>query len=170
MEMKEYLEQIPAAFHDRIVIHSHHKLASQFNLKGIHLAKVHFKKKFLLWWKLRSLLLKKPNICVTTSFHKLLSVYDAEPRFAYAFLGVIFDKVSGKFNAGYSKHSLEACIIKTRNKLVARGGTTAENIEICHQLGFYGVAYSSAIWRAEDPLKAFCEIKDGFKSLNIPVE
>jgi thiamine-phosphate pyrophosphorylase len=169
-EMKEYIEAIPSIFHNRIIIHSHHKLASTFDLRGIHLTKAHFRKKLLLWWRLRSLLLKKPNISVSTSFHKLLSVYDAEPRFAYAFLGVIFDKVSGKFNAGYSRHSLEAAIAKTKNKLIARGGTDISNIETCRDIGFYGVAYSSAIWKSEDPVKTFCAIKDRFRELNIPAE
>src|SRR6478735_4343665 len=55
-QMREYIEQIPESFHNRIVIHSHHKLVFKFNLKGIHLSHIHFSKKWKYWyikWRLK---------------------------------------------------------------------------------------------------------------------
>ncbi|MBI3509227.1 MAG: thiamine phosphate synthase [Bacteroidetes bacterium] len=166
-EMKEYLKKIPAAFHNRIIIHSHHKLASQFNLKGIHLTRIHLKRRFRTWWRLRTLLLKKPGLVVTTSFHKIGSVYSNDQNYHYAFLGTIFDKVSGKYNVGYSEHSLRAGIERSTNPLIARGGTALENVALCRDLGFSGMVFYSGIWKAEDPLQKLCAIKDKFRELNI---
>jgi len=35
-KMRDYLNRIPEEFHNKIVIHSHPKLALKYNLKGIH--------------------------------------------------------------------------------------------------------------------------------------
>src|ERR1044071_534752 len=63
---KEFIQQIPVHFHDRIIIHSHHNLARTFNLKGIHLTKSHKRKKFRTWFMLKLIKLKNPNIIITT--------------------------------------------------------------------------------------------------------
>ena len=59
---KELLKDIPAHFHNRIIIHSHHKLAYKFNLKGIHLTKTHIKQKFKTWLTVKIIKLKNPEI------------------------------------------------------------------------------------------------------------
>ena len=67
-KMKEFIGAIPKHFHKRIVIHSHHNLARNFNLKGVHLTKSHKKRKYKTWLMLKLIHLKNPDIIITTSF------------------------------------------------------------------------------------------------------
>lgn len=169
-EMRAYLEKIPAHFHNRIVIHTHHNLAGSFDLKGIHLTRVHLKKRFRTWFRLQMLRMKKPSLTVSTSFHKIGHVYENKRKFSYVFLGTIFDHVSEKFNVGYSEHSLRSVIQKSNSPLIARGGTTADHIQICKSLGFYGIVFNTAVWNEENPIEAFCDLLNRTRELNIPVE
>src|ERR1041384_3209955 len=57
---KELLSEIPAHFHNRIILHSHHSLARKFKLRGIHLTKSHIKKKYRTWFLIRLIRLKNP--------------------------------------------------------------------------------------------------------------
>lgn len=166
-DMRLYLESIPAHFHDRIVIHSHHQLLKKFTLKGIHLTRQHLKRKFYSALRVRFLQMRRPGIIVTTSFHKIASLYESKKKFDYVFLGTIFDVVSDKFNAGYSEHSLRAAMSKSISPVVARGGTHAGNVALCHELGFAGIVFYSGIWKKENPVEEFCKILDQCKALNL---
>ena len=59
---------------------------------------------------------------------------------------------------------------KSKNKLIARGGINKENISICKEIGFFGVALASSIWNSDDPIQEFCKVKDKFKELNLSIE
>lgn len=166
-DMRAYIEAIPEHFHDRIVIHSHHNLASRFNLKGIHLTRTHIKRKFSTWFRIRTLKLKRPGITVSTTFHKVGHVYENKKVYDYALIGTIFDGVSGKFNAGYSEHNLTSAIERSAFPLIARGGISIEHIPVCAQLGFGGMIFYSAVWKQEKPLEAFCDILNRFRELDI---
>jgi thiamine-phosphate pyrophosphorylase len=169
-EMKAYLEAIPAHFHERIVIHSHHKLAAKYNLRGIHLTRQHQRQKIRTWIRLRLLRLRKPGLVVTTSFHRLPSVYQNKDRFDYVMLGTIFNQVDGKFNAGYNEHSLRAALSKSPIPIIARGGTGPNTIGLCNELGFAGVALYSSVWKRGNPVDEFVAIVNQCRELNIPVE
>jgi thiamine-phosphate pyrophosphorylase len=169
-EMRQFLDAIPAHFHNRIVIHSHHALASEYKLKGIHLTRIHLRQSLSTWFRRKILNMRNPGYTVSTTFHKIGAVYENKQAYDYVLLGTIFDPVSGKFNAGYSEHSLRAVIAKTDLKLIARGGTNADNIKICADLGMHGMAFSSAVWKQADPVEAFCGIISSCSALNIPVE
>src|SRR4051812_19891912 len=49
-QLKNYLEEIPVKYHNRIVIHSHHELALKYNLKGIYISSSHKKRKIRTWF------------------------------------------------------------------------------------------------------------------------
>lgn len=167
-DMRLLIEAIPQHFHDRIVIHSHHKLAGTYKLGGIHLTDVHRKRRFSTWLRMKLLMMKTQQLTVSTSFYKLGDVYTNEEGFDYVMLGTIFTRVNGSFNAGYSEHSLRAAIGKSTVPLVARGCVTADQVPVCAELGFYGVAFGSAIWNAESPVKAWCDILSSCKANSIP--
>ncbi|HEU4717537.1 MAG TPA: thiamine phosphate synthase [Bacteroidia bacterium] len=169
-EMKEYLEAIPAHFHERIVLHSHHTLSLQYNVGGIHLTRYHRRKKLVNWLQLRWIRLRRPAIHTSLTFHKLADVYRNNEKAEYAFLGTIYDKISGKFNSGYNRQSIEAAVKSSVIPLFARGGTSADNIALTHELGFAGMAFYSAIWKNQDPVKGYCDIAEKCRALNIPLE
>ncbi len=157
-EMRDYLNSIPAHFHNRIVIHSHHGLAKKYNLKGIHLTREHLKHKIRNWFRLRMIKMRHPGVIVTTSFHKLSGIYQNNKKYDYVLLGTIFDALSEKFNAGYNEHSLRAAIAKSCTPIIARGGTNSGNVKTCFELGFSGMIFYSGIWKKEKPLEEFCKI------------
>lgn len=168
-EMRKFIQSIPEHFHNRIVIHSHHRLAGQFRLKGVHLTRVHLKRRFSTWFRLRRLRFRNPQLTVSVTFHKIAELYQSQKHYDYVLLGTIFDHVSGKFNAGYSEHSLVAGIAKSVSPVVARGGTSIENIGLCKTIGFEGIVFYSGVWKEEDPVQAFCDILTYCREHQIPV-
>lgn len=166
-EMRQYIESIPAHFHNRIVIHSHHQLLKSFPLKGIHLTRQHLKRKFYSALRVRFLKMRRPGIIVTTSFHKIATLYENKKKYDYVLLGTIFDTVSDKFNAGYNPHTLRAALEKSTTPVVARGGTHAGNVGTCHELGFAGMIFYSGVWKQEKPVEEFCKILEQCRVLNL---
>lgn len=157
-EMAEYLEKIPTHFHNRIVIHSHHNLTKKFNLKGIHLTRKHLKRKFYTSIRLRLLKIRRPYLTISTSFRNLAGIYKNQVSYKYALLGTIFDITSGNFYAGYNKLSLTAALGKANVPIIARGGTSLENMQICHDLRFSGMVFYSGVWKTENPLTTLQQI------------
>jgi thiamine-phosphate pyrophosphorylase len=169
-EMTEYLDKIPARFHNRIVIHSHHMLALKYNLKGIHLTRTHLQKKIRLWINLRLIRLKRPHITISTSFRKLASLYEEDNIYSYVFLSPIFDSISGKFQAGFNEHSLRAAIKKTPFQIIARGGVDSLKITKVTDVGFAGLVLGSSLWKLPDPVQEFVLFLDELKRLEIKPE
>lgn len=171
-QMKEFIASIPVHFHDRIVIHSHHKLARKFNLKGIHLTKTHIKRKWRTWFLLRMIQLRNPGILITTSHSTIGQILanKQEYHYSYTFLSPIFDNFNSKFQGGFTEHSLKSALHKTSLQVVARGGIDITNIEKAKELGFAGVAFYSAIWKKKNPLEEFNAVVERFQELNIPIE
>lgn len=166
-DMIHTIESVPEHFHDRIVIHSHHKLAGRYPLKGIHLTGIHRRRKFSTWLRLRMLRMKNDSLTISTSFHKLAEVYTNKEEFSYVFLGSIFDRLTNNFNAGYSEHSIRATIGKTDLPMIARGGTNAGNILRCRDLGFTGIAFASSIWDSQSPVESWTNVLDACRAQSI---
>ena len=94
--MKLYLDGIPSVYHNRIIIHSHHRLARKYNLKGIHLSSKERKSSFNNWLNIKSLKRKKPFLRVSTSFTTISELNKYNDLFDYVFLSPIFDSTSKK--------------------------------------------------------------------------
>ncbi|MFL5751894.1 MAG: thiamine phosphate synthase [Bacteroidia bacterium] len=170
-ELGEYLRRIPAQFHNRIVIHSHHNLAIKFNLKGVHYTKSHLKKNFKNWWREKTLGIAKSNLIKSVSHTKLVSVYDNnDMNFNYEFLSPIFDSLTGKYQSGFYEEGIKAAIQKTGKRLIARGGADITRIEKVKELGFYGMALYSCIWDSDSPVEEYIKIVKRCNELGIPIE
>ena len=113
--MREFISSLPKQYHNRIVIHSHHKLAGKFKLKGIHLTKSHIKRKWRTWFILKLIRLKNPGIVITTSQSTIgqLLATSHDYDYAYTFLSPIFDNFNSKFQGGFTEHSLKSALQKT---------------------------------------------------------
>lgn len=167
-QLKNYIESIPKGFHSRIVIHTHHKLARKFRLKGVHLTKTHKKRKFKTWFTLKMLKMKNPSLTVSTSFRTIASLFESEHSYDYVFLSPVFDSLTGKFQSGFSAHSLKAALARTQHKVIARGGIDINGIEKVKELGFEGFALYTAIWKSSNPVQQFIDIKERCRELGIP--
>jgi thiamine-phosphate pyrophosphorylase len=168
---REFLKAIPAHYHNRIVLHSHHRLAFKFKLKGIHLTRTHKRKKYTSLLRLWLLRLRQPDLVVTTSFSNIGSLFETHPfNFSYVFLSPVFDSLQSKFQSGFTEHSLKSALSKTSIPVVARGGVDLSAIQKAKDLGFHGLAFYSTIWDKKDPVAEFNNAAKRFGELNIKVE
>lgn len=169
-ELKAFIEEIPARYHPRLVIHSHHELALKFNLGGIYLSRTHKKKKLKnklrLWW----IKYKKPSLTYSTTVRSLESLFDTTDNYNYVFIAPVFDSTKGNFQAGFRKSNLQNVLQKNRFNALARGGITADKILTVEEMGFAGMAFSSYVWKDEKPCDAFQRVLERFAELKIPFE
>ena len=170
--MKQLIKKIPAAYHNRIIIHSHHGLARKFKLKGIHLTKSHLKDSVKTWVTIKILRFSNPDLEITTSFNNIGQLLEkSNPyKYSYVFLSPVFDSLSSKFQSGFTEHSLASAMRKTTYKVIARGGVDMDAIAKGHKIGFQGLAFYTAIWKKKDPNAEFNKVIEKFKELNITVE
>ena len=155
-EYKNYLNQIDTAFHDRIVVHDHHILINEFNVKGIHFKEQHridhidnpgkYFKGLNMFGK-----------TISSSFHDLQAIEDCYFEFDYHFLSPVFDSISKE---DYKGRGFD--VNKSNKTIIALGGVCLENVAQVKQLGYSGIAVLGSIWKAENPLQSFKNIKAAF--------
>lgn len=170
-ELDEYINEIPAHFHNRIVIHSHHKLALKYNLKGFHFTDTHLKKKFKLWWNTKLIYIRKPSLLKTISFKHIDDCYLKDNlKTNYCFLGTMFHNITGDLYSGFYPETIEAVIKKSGRQIYARGGVNINSVELAYKLGFHGVALYGYLWKHEKPFERYIEFVRYCKEKNIPIE
>ena len=170
-QLAKYIEEIPEHFHNRIVIHSHHKLAFKYKLKGIHLTTTHLSKKWKYVFVRLRLRLKFGLISKSRSYSRLQQLYAKEDyNFDYYLVGTIFNSLTGEFYSGYYEEGVVAALKNCGKKIVARGGTTPALVKKANDLGFYGIAFNSFIWEDALPYSKFMEILQAYKSNIIELE
>jgi thiamine-phosphate pyrophosphorylase len=170
-QMREYIKEIPQHFHNRIVIHSHHKLALKFNLKGIHLSQVHLSKHWKYWLVRLRLKLKFGQTSKSRSYSRLQQVYTLEERdYSYFLIGTMFNRMTGDLYSGYYEEGVIAANQSGGKKLVARGGTTLVSISKAKQYGFYGIGFNTFLWGDENPYAKFVSVLEEFRKQNIDLE
>ena len=170
-EMQALIEAIPAVFHNRIMLHSHHELALKYKLRGIHLSRVHLSKRLRYWWIRFRLKMHFGHIAKSRSYSRLQQVYQHEDRiYDYYFLRTIFDTMTGKLYGGYFEEGLRSANEKSNKMLVARGGTRLNSIAYAHALGFKGIAYHSFIWKSEAPVQQVITLLNAFREQSLVIE
>ncbi len=175
--LNRYLKNFPKEHLNKVVVHSHHRLALQYNLKGVHITEKKKRKKVSTAIKLKLLKFFKKNIIVTTSFHSVNDLLLDKKNYEYVFLSPIFQSISKKnYGTAFSEETLKKVLSKTHHKVVALGGINSQNIIKAAELEFSGVAVLGALWEEEKyPVKIFVEIRNlckekELKSSKRPVE
>ena len=170
-ELDEYINEIPKHFHNRIIIHSHHRLALKYDLKGFHFTSTHLKKKFKLWLNTKFIYIRKPKLVKTISYRKATELYEPQPvKTNYCFLGTMFHNVSGELYGGFYIDTVEAVNKKSGMDVYARGGINEKSIELAYKLGFAGVALYGHLWKSTSPYNKYIEFLQFCREKNIPVE
>lgn len=173
----EYLRKIPREFHDRIVLHSHFKLAVRYKLKGIHLSKKDrapgFEAGLKLWW----FRVRHRKLQITTSFHSILSLLEDDRKYDYVILSPVFNSTSKLgFDTSFGEEQLRKTLMKSPQTVFALGGVVPEKVDEMRRIGFHGAAISGIIWEAdenEDKIEAFQNFKavvEGRKSVLPKIE
>ena len=171
-QMAQYINEIPTKYHNRIMLHSFHKLAAKHKLRGVHLSKRHKKKGFKNKIKIKWFLIKNPSLKVSTSFHSISSLKQDKRNYDYVMISPVFDSISKKgYSAAFNLKTLTVAIQKSEKNVLALGGINAENVSQVKELGFYGFALLGSIWNSElKPVEAYKNIiaKSLEKPLHVP--
>ncbi len=170
VRMKQYLDEIPKQYHNRIIIHSHHKLVLSYNLKGVHYTSTHLSSKIKYRWLRFRLKLKLNSLIKSRNHSRINSLFVKETLdFDYYMLGTMFNNINNDFYSGFYEESIKDVIKTTGKKVVARGGTSPAIIGTCKEMGLYGIAFKSYIWNSPTPFQQFLSIVEAYKQHQIPL-
>ncbi|MBF9141432.1 thiamine phosphate synthase [Hymenobacter properus] len=158
-EMASIIEQLPARYHARLVLHGHPALVSTMKLGGLHLTAA-----------ARTSPSSRPKLAtgqtLSTSFHTLADVRQHRRKYDYVFLSPIFDSLSKSgYAAGFELSTVAEALRHLRQRtgyvpqVLALGGIEAEKLAAVRQAGFAGAAVLGAMWQSPDPVAAFRELQ-----------
>jgi thiamine-phosphate pyrophosphorylase len=156
-EHAAYLNQIDKKYHNRIVVHYHHELINDFNLKGIHFQE----QKRIAYIDNPSKYFKNLNMygkTISSSFHEPEALKACYFEFDYHLLSPVFSSISKK---GYEGRGFDVNHIN--KTIVGVGGINTENIQETIKLGFKGIGVLGGVWNAENPIESFKSIKEQFE-------
>lgn len=148
-QCSEWLRAVPAEFHPRLVLHSHHALAADFKVGGVHFRDADGPPSPLL----RS-----------RAAHDLATLRAALGRYDRLLVSPVFPSISKPGHTPDASRLAPAALkailaLPRRAEVIALGGIDATRVAACHDLGFDGVAVLGAVWLAADPLRAFTELQ-----------
>jgi thiamine-phosphate pyrophosphorylase len=159
-----WLQEVPAEWRRRVVLHGPPELARRFGLWGAHA-----KDGMAGDGRFRS-----------TSRHEWWALQEAVGRFDSVFFGPVFESIS-KRGYGREVRADQAELSEflqarrrdfgaagaggadperggRRTQVIAVGGVTAPRLERCAELGFDGAAVLGTVWAAADPVAAWTEV------------
>ncbi|RDV16982.1 thiamine phosphate synthase [Pontibacter diazotrophicus] len=146
-ELRNWLQQLPEQYHSRLMLHTHHALAQEFAVKGLHFREAN---------RAAAATTAKLDLTFSTSFHTLEDIQKPRSYFDYAFLSPIFHSISKKdYPAAFTLDELEETLPKATLPIIALGGIKSDKLPQVQELGFAGAAVLGAIWDQPEPVEAF---------------
>lgn len=164
--LRKFLDGFAEEYHKHMIIHTHHNLIWDFNLKGLHITKTHKKQKLRMWFEERLYNFRRPGMIRTTSCSSISSLAESYPLYEYILLSPIF-VTPQEHRPTFSRSTLDTIMAKFPKKVVARGGANVAHIEKAKEIGFSGIAFHNTIWHSEDPVKSFIELRERYKQLGL---
>lgn len=152
-EIAQFIEEIKPEHRDKIVLHQFHEMAAQFGISRLHFSESD--RKATSDMELERL--KNNGNSLSTSVHSVNEFNILLSCFDYAFLSPVFDSIS--------KDDYKAvCFDLTERKpsaikLIALGGIKEDNCVKAFEMGFDGVALLGSIWKSENKIERFNNIK-----------
>jgi thiamine-phosphate pyrophosphorylase len=147
VEVAKFIHKIKHEFREKLVLHNHHQIATDFGINRIHFSETERNKNDFPIIE---------NMILSTSTHSIEDFNALENIFEYSFLGPVFTSISKE---NYSpKTNLFEDLVKRENfnsKVVALGGINSANIEKSLQNGFDDVALLGTIWNSANSIKNF---------------
>ncbi|TNJ47095.1 thiamine phosphate synthase [Tamlana fucoidanivorans] len=170
----DYLNQIDSKYHDRIILHQHHKLVANYNLKGIHfqeaqreafdlngktpILKTDFLNDYVQLLHIESAALKGKTI--SASFHEPEHIENCALTFDYHLLSPVFSSIS---KTGYQGRGFD--VNQIDKNIVGMGGVTTKNLKAFTTLGFKGVGVLGGIWQSGAPISNFKIMQNYFTTV-----
>lgn len=167
-ELEEYVNSIPEAYRNRIIIHSHHELAAAYGLKGIHFSRAHRKKGVAGGFSKAKRWVAKGKRVYTKSCHSLETINDDVSFYNYVFLSPVFDSISkSDYKSKFGSRAIVNTLKGTKQSVYALGGVNEENLDKVFKYGFDGVALLGSIWEADiPPAEAYDRLKNKVAELD----
>jgi len=160
---RKFIKRIKAKHRGKLVIHQHHDMAEEIEIRGVHLKETHRKllnendAQYTKWLERKK---EQTSFHFSASFHDLTDLVECTHPFDYAFIGPVFSSISKtNYSASWSMAALERAIGDSIVPTVTIGGIRPENIAQVKEWGASGVATLGHIWNSEDPVKSFIELK-----------
>ncbi|GBF93451.1 hypothetical protein Rsub_06584 [Raphidocelis subcapitata] len=152
-QLVAYLAELGEPWTRRVMLHSHHDVACEVRVKGLH-----FREADVPRTAPPMPPPPMPGLAQSTSFHQLARASEPwGPALTYAFLSPVFDSIS---KPGYSAAGFEAAAVRRTASapgaapLIALGGVTPGNLAAAADMGFAGAAVLGAVWHQADPAAA----------------
>ena len=153
-QLAAWLRAVPDSLHSRIVLHSHHDLAAEFAVGGLHDRDQPTQNAFHSYAGTRP-----PIHLRSRAVHTLSALRDSLEDYDRLLVSPVFPSLSKPGHgpsADFSFADLRAIFaLPRRAEIVALGGIDAARIPTCREVGFDAVAVLGAIWQAADPVRAF---------------
>lgn len=144
-QIAEYLKQVPADLHRRIMVHGHPCLLAQFDLNGIHFRE---KARIRNLPHIRQLRHDHPGCCLSSAFHRIADIPESDGLFDYILLSPIFDSISKPgYRSAFDHSDLRPFLSRTEHTVIALGGLDAQRAVTAASLGFKGIAVLGAVWQ-----------------------
>jgi thiamine-phosphate pyrophosphorylase len=146
-----WLRAVPDELHPRLVLHTHHELADDFALGGLHE---------------RENTGSPRHAFISRACHDLAALRAAFGQASRVLLSPVFPSISKPGHAPDSRLPRAAIALalaqrtssERQTEVVALGGVNASRIEHCRALHFDGAAVLGAVWLQPDPVAAFNEL------------
>ncbi|WP_201977262.1 thiamine phosphate synthase [Hymenobacter rubidus] len=159
LEMRNFVAQLPAKYHPRLVLHGHPDLVTGMKLGGLHLTTT-----------ARKALTSRPKLAagqtLSTSFHTLAEIRRHRRKYDYVFLSPVFDSLSKSgYAAGFELSTVAEALWQLQRRtgytpqVLALGGVEAHRLAAVRQAGFAGAAVLGAVWQSPDPVAAFHKLQ-----------
>lgn len=153
--LRAWLEAMPNACRDRLILHDHHELCDAFSTAGVHDSE--FRARRTPSTQVRRIGIRSRAV------HDVGALCAAMGRYDRLLLSPVFPSIS---KAGYGPdgrldHGMLPWFLKKRpegargTEIFALGGVDAARVPDCRSLGFDGVAVLGAVWNTQEPLAAF---------------
>lgn len=145
---ENFILRIEPRYRNRIVIHDYYHLVGKYQLHGIHL-KSGQGEEYIYYQGFKH---------ISISCHSVEEINKLPFHPAYCFLSPVFDSISKQ---GYKSSFPELPDLESiRPQVIALGGITPDNLSLCRNKGFSGVATLGYIWEnPEEALQRFVQLK-----------
>ena len=162
---KNYINQIPKKYHNRIIIHSYFSLMYKFNLKGINISSnTKPSKLFFLFYDF----FKKRKIKIFT-IHSLNQLKELnKKKYDYILAGPLFKSNNDEsiINDKFNENQIKEIIFSYPKQIVFYGGINAENINSLNNNHLFGLLFLGVIWYNpnKQPIDVFLDFKRRIKT------
>jgi len=164
-QIEQLLQEIDSAFHNKIILHQYHDLATIYNCCGVHLTE-EAKTTLAQKKELKAFIQQQHsnNLLVGTSSHHPPQLEKLPKTINYTFVSPVFPSISK-----YNYHPTYHWDMKGKAypfDIIGLGGMQANNLTEAAKRGFGEIAFLGAVWGDLNPAKISLNYQSICRQLN----